>query len=120
MLTINQDEGTEFMDLTPPIGCNASLSDFMDWANRFWGQEIGQQVPALYQQLAEPQPKCEQRTYDPVHHRPVSKIVPASHYRTAAMRAAGGGYVAMVSVMPVMHSKPLQPQPADRVMHSKH
>jgi len=65
LLGTNKDEGTIFMGLVPKIRCNASKADFEDWAKVFYGDEIGEKVPALYSEITEPAPICEdERHYD--------------------------------------------------------
>ena len=45
----NRDEGTIFMGLTPRLRCRtATASALSDWANAFYGAELGAQIPHLY------------------------------------------------------------------------
>ena len=55
----NLDEGTEFMDETPPLPCNASAAQFDRWAVQQFGPELGSQVWPIYRDLELPTPKCQ-------------------------------------------------------------
>ena len=54
----NLDEGTEFMSEAPPLGCDATDADFLAWATKFYGQELGPLVPSLYKNPEMPAPLC--------------------------------------------------------------
>merc|ERR1712048_672284 len=63
----NLDEGTEFMDLTPRIPCNATQQDFEYWARLQFGDALGEKVPPLYGDVEQPAPLCRAVDY---HHWP--------------------------------------------------
>lgn len=44
----NLDEGTEFMDYTPPIACSANSTELLRWSNEMYGAALGARVPSLY------------------------------------------------------------------------
>jgi len=54
----NLDEGTEFMSSTPPIKCNASEAEFLEWAKMLFGDALGSKVPGMYTSLQQPTPVC--------------------------------------------------------------
>jgi hypothetical protein len=59
----NLDEGTEFMEVAPPISCNANQDEYQQWCNTFYGEELGPLVPSLYNNatLIQPIPLCRSR-----------------------------------------------------------
>lgn len=75
----NLDEGTEFMGLTPPLACNATEQQFIQWALHFFGPNLGMLVPSVYKDLIQPAPLCESRGLPG----------PTSEWWQKAMRAAG-------------------------------
>lgn len=77
----NLDEGTEFMDVAEPIACDAKPAAFGEWAAAMWGDAVGAALPALYETLVQPVPKCQSQD-DPTGAR-------TSWAWRAAMRAAG-------------------------------
>jgi carboxylesterase type B len=74
----NLDEGTEFMQLTPTIPCNASLAALSSWAVRQFGDELGSQIAPLYNAPEAPAPQCSYEW----------RGVTSPHW-VGAMRAAG-------------------------------
>ena len=101
----NMDEGTIFMMLTPRLTCQASASDFGEWATAFYGASLGGAVTAAYapEDLRAPIPECKRYpegirrgsgdsggTASPPASSPPSSSPPASgEYYMAAMRSAG-------------------------------
>jgi len=76
----NLDEGTMFMSECPAIPCDASEEDLKAWAVRMYGADLGRMVPAAYESLETPTPKCKE------WRRPSGKTSP---FWVAAMRSAG-------------------------------
>ena len=59
LLGSNLDEGTIFMELSPPLPCaNASNASFAAWAEAMFGVETAAAVVAAYQKLRAPLPQC--------------------------------------------------------------
>jgi len=59
LLGSNLDEGTIFMQLSPPLPCaNASNASFAAWAEAMFGVETAAAVVAAYQKLRAPLPQC--------------------------------------------------------------
>eukprot|EP00933_Yihiella_yeosuensis_P064970 TRINITY_DN68548_c0_g1_i1.p1 TRINITY_DN68548_c0_g1~~TRINITY_DN68548_c0_g1_i1.p1 ORF type:complete len:671 (-),score=108.86 TRINITY_DN68548_c0_g1_i1:25-2037(-) len=90
LLGSNLDEGTEFMDLSPKLSCNASKEQFQWWAKKFLGPDISKEVlnSTLYspQKLSRPLPACQEFE----HFKPQKKIGgEEAVYFNAAMRIAG-------------------------------
>jgi len=83
----NLDEGTEFMDLTPKIPCNATQQDFEYWARLQFGDALGEKVPPLYGDVEQPAPLC--RAVDYHHWPPIPLSVNTSKFWQAAMRSVG-------------------------------
>ena len=55
----NLDEGTIFMELSPPLPCaDATNASFAAWAEAMYGEETAAAVVPAYQQLRAPLPKC--------------------------------------------------------------
>jgi carboxylesterase type B len=81
LLGSNMDEGTLFMGVTPYLEHNASLVQYHEWCRRFFGQELGKKIPALYQHLSLPFPA--------VPLPPPYNTTNAGRWWTAAMRSAG-------------------------------
>ena len=91
----NMDEGTIFMGLTPRLTCEATEKQLAEWAIAFYGEEIGENIPALYAQLRQPVPLCvhmekdgEARSVEEAD-LAASPPPPAHHSFMAAMRSAG-------------------------------
>ena len=58
----NKDEGTIFMELVPEIKCNATYSDFQEWSTTLYGEELGSQIPSLFEVIDQPVPQCNDDT----------------------------------------------------------
>jgi len=83
----NLDEATEFMSLLPGLHCNASKSEFEDWAVLAYGSDIGEKVGGLYSDdPIKPWPLCHDRHWG--HDNHASRTDDASRWHTAAMRSA--------------------------------
>jgi carboxylesterase type B len=54
----NLDEGTEFMMEAPPLACDATDAEFLEWSTKFYGPELGPLVPKLYANPEMPAPLC--------------------------------------------------------------
>ncbi len=76
----NLDEGTEFMEEAPAIGCNASAAEFATWSGEMFGTELGPQVASVYPTLEQPVPLCRDRH---------GSAGPTSVWWQTAMRASG-------------------------------
>jgi carboxylesterase type B len=55
----NMDEGTMFMYDVPFLLCNASDRDLADWSLKMYGEELGAEIPKLYEHVEEPTPLCK-------------------------------------------------------------
>eukprot|EP00466_Bigelowiella_natans_P007461 jgi/Bigna1/81458/fgenesh1_pg.80_\ len=64
MFGSNLDEATEFMNLCPPLRCNASKIEFLEWAEQMYGKtfKFGQ-LFKLYNNLTLPLPICQDHHY---------------------------------------------------------
>lgn len=82
----NLDEGTEFMELTPPIGCDASAADFGTWADAFYGHTLGHAVARAYREPMRPWPLCRPHARAGAATAPSQ---PGAQWYTSAQRAAG-------------------------------
>jgi len=55
----NLDEGTEFMPATPKLECNASVTEFQQWATEVYGPEIKKMIVVDYNAwMIDPVPVC--------------------------------------------------------------
>ena len=62
LLGSNLDEGTIFMELSPPLPCaNASNASFAAWAEAMFGVETAAAVVAAYQKLRAPLPHWQHK-----------------------------------------------------------
>lgn len=58
LLGANLDEGSTFMGLVPPVACDATPADFLEWCANLFGPGFAPTLAAAYATLEQPLPVC--------------------------------------------------------------